>query len=77
VHQQLPADHAITAADAGQPGDPGRASLHRPTAHDGLPKALTRAVRKKRLARAACGEHKTAVPAPWLNTQGTGALIQP
>jgi hypothetical protein len=77
VHQQLPADHAITVADAGQPGDPGRASRHRPAARDGLPGALTRAVRKKRPARAACGEQKTAVPLPRLKGQRTGALIQP
>jgi hypothetical protein len=64
VHQQLPADHAITAADAGQPGRSGRASLHRPAADDGLPKALTGAVRKKRLAWPACGEHKAAMSAP-------------
>jgi hypothetical protein len=75
VHQQLPAHHAITAAGGEQPGNPSRASRHRPAAHDGLPGALTRAVRKKRLARAACGEQKTAVPSPRLKSQRTGALV--
>jgi hypothetical protein len=64
VHQQLPAHHAITVAGVEQPGDPSRASLHRPAAHDALPGAPTRAVRKKRLARAACGEQKTAMSVP-------------
>jgi hypothetical protein len=78
VHQQLPAHHAITVDGVERPGDPSRASLHQPAARDGLSKALTRAVRKKRLARAACGEQKTAVTVPSLKIQGTDdALIQP
>jgi hypothetical protein len=64
VHQQLPVRRAITKAGVERPGDPSRTSRHRPATRDRLCKTLTRAVRKKRLARAACGEQKTAVMVP-------------
>ena len=77
MHQQLPAHHATAAAGAERPGDPSRASLHRTAARDGLPRTLTRAVRKKPDCPGGMREQQTAVTVPPLKTQGTDALIQP
>ena len=64
MHQQLPAHHAITAADAERPGDRSRTSRHRPAVRDRLSTALIRAVRKKPECLGGAGRTTTAVMVP-------------